>query len=169
MSTPKLPPYLGSYEELVAALLHDPFLGSGRPRPRMLQSEGASPDLNPQPLPPGRSHQFTEENAAVRYLASVVNMKELGRTLGESPAGRQLSAQAETAFSEFLDDFCGTPPRRIPWHWPVPGPWVLALATEMVTVANTQSGVMREGMMQMAARIAEKGVGAGAQAKSAAA
>jgi hypothetical protein len=46
VSTPVLPPYLGSYEDLVNALLHNPFLGGGRgPGPRRLKADDV--ELNP--------------------------------------------------------------------------------------------------------------------------
>ena len=169
MSAPHLPPYLGTYEDLASALLHDPFLGGGlhrRPAP------GSTVELNPQPLPPGRDARGPQPepwNAAVRYLATLVNVKELGRTLGNTPHGNQMTASAETAFASFLDDFCGTPPRRIPWPWPGPPPWVALLSAELVSVANTQTGTMRDGLMHFAGRIAEKGLIAAPQVKSASA
>ena len=153
MSTPHLPPYLGTYEDLAAALLHDPLLGSGHPR-----RTSDAVELNPQPLPPGDPRP--RANAAVRYLATLVHMKELGRVLGEKPLGRQLTAASDSAFVSFLDDYCGTPPRRIPWPWPGPPPWVGLLAAELVGVANTQNGAMRDGLMQFAGQVAEKGFAA---------
>ena len=51
MSTPYVPPYFGSYEEIVNARLHDPFLGSGRSH-RLPQTHIQADELNPQPLPP---------------------------------------------------------------------------------------------------------------------
>ena len=164
MSTPHLPPYLGSYEELASALLHDPFLGTGR-----MRRPADSVELNPQPLPPGRGPSPEPWNAAVRYLATLVSIKELGRTMGNTSLGQQLTTNAESAFALFLDDYCGTPPVRIPWPWPGPPPWVALLTAELVSVANTQSGEMREGLMQYAGRVAEKGFAGGGQAKVASA
>ena len=49
MAHPNLPSYLGTWEELVKALLNNPFLGSGRaPQPHLLLSlterKGPQPD-----------------------------------------------------------------------------------------------------------------------------
>jgi hypothetical protein len=84
-------------------------------------------------------------------------MKELGRTMGPEK-GHALSSAADAAIQSFLDDFCLTPPRRIPWPWPGPPPWVLPLASELVSAANAESGALKEGLMQVAARIAEAGL-----------
>jgi hypothetical protein len=153
MSTPILPPYFGSYEDLVNALLHNPSLGSGRPPTHRLSADEV--ELNPQPLPPGPPDPM--RNAAVRYLGSLVSMKELARNMSQE-AGQSIAAAAETGIQAFLDDFCGTPPRRIPWPWPGPPSWVLPLASELVSAANAESGAFREGLMQVAARVAEMGV-----------
>jgi hypothetical protein len=155
VSTPVLPPYLGSYEDLVNALLHNPFLGSGHSPHPVRRVTADEVELNPQPLPPGPPDPLS--SAPVRYLASLVSMKELARTMGPEK-GQHLSAGADTAIQAFLDDFCGTPPRRIPWPWPGPPPWVLPLASELLNVANAQSGAFREGLMQVAARVAETGL-----------
>jgi hypothetical protein len=154
MSTPILSPYLGSYEDLVNALLQNPFLGSGRGGP-IYRVTADQVELNPQPLPPGPPDP--SRNAAVRYLATLVGMKQVAGTMGDEQ-GQQVGAAADAAIQAFLDDFCGTPPRRIPWPWPGPPPWVLPLASELVSVANGESGALREGLMQVAARVAGAGL-----------
>jgi hypothetical protein len=149
-----VPPYFGSYEQLVAELLNNPFLGSGRSG---LIPNGRSEELNPQPLPP--------RSPVISYLGTLVSMQELSRNIANPAIAKQLAAGAETAFAAFLDDYCGTPPRQIPWPWPGPPPWVIALAAEVVSVANTyQAGAFRDGLLSMAGRIAEKGLAAPAQA-----
>jgi hypothetical protein len=153
MSTPILPSYFGSYEDLVNALLHNPSLGSGRQSIHRLTADDV--ELNPQPLPPGPPDPL--RNAAVRYLATLVGMKQVAGTIG-GEQGQQVGAAADTAIQAFLDDFCGTPPRRIPWPWPGPPSWVLPLASELVSAANAESGAFREGLMQVAARVAEMGL-----------
>jgi hypothetical protein len=156
MSTPYVPPYFGSYEDLVHALLHDPFLGSGQSgphRPRLTHAD----ELNPQPLPPHSTEGPVPDpwrNAAVRYVATLVNMLELGKSLEDTNLGQQYTTNAEGAIQAFLDDFCGTPPRRIPWSWPGPPPWVNPLAAALVSAANSQSGALREGLMSVAGRVA---------------
>jgi hypothetical protein len=157
MSTPYVPPYFGSYEEIVNALLHDPFLGSGRSH-YLPQTHVQADELNPQPLPPRAPTPDPWRNAAVRYLATLVQMQELARTVGNPETSRQLIAQSQMAIQAFLDDYCGTPPRRIPWPWPGPPPWVLTLAAELTSAANTQIGSFREGLMQVAGQVAELGL-----------
>jgi len=158
MSTPILPPYLGSYEELVNALVHNPSLGSGQGPIHRLT---ADPEINPQPLPPrslvAEPNPDPLQNPAVRYLATLASMKELGASIG-TEKGQTFVAAAEAGIQSFLDDFCGTPPRRIPWPWPGPPPWVLPLAAELVSVANAQSGAFREVLIQVAGRVADAGI-----------
>jgi hypothetical protein len=146
MSTPIVPPYFGSYEEIVNALLHKPFYGSV--------------ELNPQPLPPREDPQPSPwRNAAVRYLATIAGMHELAQNVSDQALREQLNASAEAAIQAFIEDYCGTPPRRIPWHWPGPPPWVTPLAGEVISAANTQTGALREGLLRIAGRIAAVGLG----------
>jgi len=151
-----VPPYFGSYEQLVNALLHDPYLGSGRPRPHMVtESAHADPTIGkvegPQPDP--------WRNAAVSYIMSALSMKEIASHV-KGALQQQMAQDAESAIEQFLDDFCGTPPGKIPWHWPGPPPWNTALASELAMVANTlQEGALRASLLSVAGRIIEKGMG----------
>jgi hypothetical protein len=81
----------------------------------------------------------------------LVGMKELAETTGNREFGKKLAASVESALAQFIDDYCGTP-------WPLPGgpPWASILAAELVSEANTQTGSFRSGLMQLAARVAEK-------------
>jgi hypothetical protein len=149
MSAPWVPPYFGSYEELVKALLHNPRLGSPAPGPHSTHANTV--ELNPQPLPPGNS-------GPVRYLATLVSMRMLARAIPDKTIADHVARGAETGIQEFLDDFCGTPPRKIPWPWPGPPPWVLPLASDLVMFANAlQAGEFRDGLMHVAGQIVQKG------------
>jgi hypothetical protein len=151
MTTPYLPPYLGSYEHLVQALLHNPFLGSGHPgpHPRIEALERQTDVSLPQdPVP-------VHPNAAVNYLASLVSMKELAKAVPDKDFGAQLAGRADAALGAFMDDFCGTPPRRIPWPYPGPPPWVSPLVAQLLSVANAQSGALRDGLMAIAGKISQ--------------
>lgn len=161
MSTPWVPPYFGSYEQLVNELLHDPFLGSGRPHPlRVTEMARTGPAEGPQPDP--------WRSTAVSYLVTAVSMKEIASQM-KGRLQEQLAQDAEGAIVQFLDDFCGTPPQRIPWHWPGPPPWNSALAAELAMVANTlQAGFVRTELLNVAGRIIEKGLGQTAVAGAAA-
>ena len=78
-----VPPYFGSYDQLVAELLNNPFLGSGRGglvpsvKTDELRTRGA--EINPQPLPP-------RYIAVVSYLSTLVSMQELVQKRSESGA-----------------------------------------------------------------------------------
>ena len=164
MSTPWVPPYFGSYEQLVNELLHDPFLGSGRPHTHVVTEmarTGTVTGENASPQPQaGRS-------AAVSYLVTAVSMKEIASQM-KGNLQQQLAQGAEAAIAQFLDDFCGTPPQKIPWHWPGPPPWNSALAAELAMVANTlQVGLVRTELINVAGRIIEKGFGQAALAGAA--
>jgi hypothetical protein len=146
--TPWVPPYFGSYQQLLNELLHNPFLGSGGPDIPVTHRE----DAREGPVPsPWRS------SPVISYLGTLVSMQELSKNVANPAVAKQLAAGADAAFAAFLDDYCGTPPRHIPWPWPVAGPWVIGLASELVSVANTYpAGAFREGLLNMAGRIAEK-------------
>jgi len=174
MSNPWVPPYFGSYEQLVKELLHNPFLGSGSggpigpphhlPELAFGSVSGSANALNPQPLPPGRD---PSRSAVISYLSSLVGLHELAKSIQNPALSGQFAALAESGIEAFLDDYCGTPPRRIPWPWPGPGPWVVGLVSELVQVANqSATGAYREGLMQIAARVAEKAFGGAALAQA---
>jgi hypothetical protein len=155
-----LPPYLGSWDGLVQALLHNPFLGSGQsPHPHLLSAmrtadSGAFPDPDgPEPGPPWR-HVVASFVAAVnvRALASHVQDKAT-RTAMEQSAGQTIA--------QLLDDYCGTPPHKWPWPWPGTAPWVYVIAGELNSIAaGLPEGAMRSGLQQVAGQVITKGVGA---------
>jgi hypothetical protein len=166
---PWVPPYFGSYEQLVNELLHDPFLGSGRPRPHAttLLSSHAEPHPDPWSVAAGPQPQ-PWRTSPVAYLATLVSLEELSHSVKDQAVAHQLSTTANRAISAFIDDFCGTPPGRIPWPWPGPPPWAVTLASELVALANTaHAGSYREGLMRVAGRIAERSLGGQASAAAA--
>jgi hypothetical protein len=104
----------------------------------------------------------------VSYLVTAVSMKEIASQM-KGRLQEQMAQAAEASIAQFLDDFCGTPPRKIPWHWPGPPPWNSALAAELAMVANTlQAGFARTELLNVAGRIIEKGLGQGEVAIAAA-
>ncbi len=56
---------------------------------------------------------------AVDALAAAVSAQQLAATV-EGPLRAQLEQSASASIAQVLDDYCGTPPRLIPW--PYPGP-----------------------------------------------
>src|SRR5690349_10172848 len=106
MSDPWVPPYFGSWNDLVNALLHNPFLGGGQdggghgPRPMMaatVAGEGRY-RMGPQPEPWFAS-------TATALLMSAINLKLVASQLPEGQGG-QLGHAADRALSVYIDEFC---------------------------------------------------------------
>lgn len=167
MNDPWLPPYLGSWEELVNAELHNPFLGSGsHGRPPSILSEemrmagpipvpwrmGPSPDswhLGPIPLP---------WRLAVSYLVSTISLKEAASHLQDEQLKKELTERAELSISRFIDDYCGTGRSRphIPRPWPGPPPWIQPTVSALVMVAHSYSeGNFRNEILNVAGALTQ--------------
>jgi hypothetical protein len=58
---------------------------------------------------------------AVDALVAAVNAQQLAATV-EGPLRAQLEQSANASIAQVLDDYCGTPPRLIPWPYPGPPP-----------------------------------------------
>jgi len=159
MSTPWLPPYLGSWQDLVNSLEHDPFLGSDWRRQRVIHSTHAPDALDmrsagpPEPIP---------WSPAVSFLMSAISLKEVASKVPDGRLRSDLGRRADHAISEFIEDYCGTPPRRFPWPWPGPPPWVYSIVSELTMAANTfQEGSLRNEVLSVAGQIAQKAFGGG--------
>ena len=167
MSTPWVPPYLGSWDDLVKSLLHNPFLGSGTHHPLLAYFQrpphigppdpgpldvasflnpGVISSLNPQPLPP-------------RWLTSIfvtqLAVKDLTSRLPKEQGG-EITSNIEQAIADEIDFVCGNVPHV---HGPVPGPnpYPFAIAAELNLVANTmQEGTLRNAVVQLAGQIVNK-------------
>ena len=73
--------------------------------------------LNPQPLPP-KGH-WRSANAARTVIAQALTLHELTEALA-SDGGERALGVIHRKVSEFVDDWCGTPPRYpkpFPWPW----------------------------------------------------
>jgi hypothetical protein len=81
---------------------------------------------------------------ALSALLSAISMKDVARRIPEGEVQQQALRRSETFISEFIDDFCGTGPRRWPWPGPGPRPWIVPAVAELNQIANT----MNEGSMQ---------------------
>ncbi|MGH9714014.1 MAG: hypothetical protein ACRD5M_12025 [Candidatus Acidiferrales bacterium] len=159
-----VPPYFGSYEQLVRELLHNPFLGSPQPPPHNLMLQPRSADPQPSPW---RTDAGNVAEHAVLLLISAATAKETASAVANKETANQINASAENAINEVLDDFCGTPPRNVPWPFPGPPPWVWEIASQLSAAANTlQEGSLRTSLLQISGRVIEKGLG---QTRSAAA
>jgi hypothetical protein len=94
---------------------------------------------------------------AVPHLVSIVTTQHAASAMKSKEAAKQVIATAETGISQFLDDYCGTPPRLIPWPFPGPPPWVSIIASELAEKANTfQEGSLRTALLQLAGRLLER-------------
>lgn len=148
-----LPPYFGNYEQFLKELLHNPFLGSG---------QGGVPHRafeDPQPSP-WRTAQFSPAQQAVALLISAATTKETASAMSDKELAKQIVASADAAISEVMDDYCGTPPRKVPWPFPGPPPWVWEIASELTAAANTlQAGSLRTSLVEISGRVLDKGLG----------
>jgi hypothetical protein len=94
---------------------------------------------------------------AVPYLVSIVTTLDAASAMTNKQAAKQIIATGETGISQFLDDYCGTPPRLIPWPFPGPPPWVSIIASELAEKANTlQDGSLRTALLRLAGRILDR-------------
>jgi hypothetical protein len=158
-----LPPYLGSEEQLIQELLHNPFLGSSHNPPHRLMADRAA--VREYSHPHSGGGNIAQHVAAL--LVSAATAKDTASAVGNKEAANQITTSAENTISQVLDDFCGTPPRTVPWPFPGPPPWVWEIASQLTAAANTlQEGSLRTSLIQISGRVIEKGMG---QAKSAAA
>jgi hypothetical protein len=94
---------------------------------------------------------------AVPYLVSIVSIREAASAMTNKQAAQQIIATGETAISQFLDDYCGTPPRLVPWPFPGPPPWGSIIASELAEKANAlQEGSLRAALLQLAGRLLDR-------------
>jgi len=149
VSTPTLPPYLGSWEELVNALLHNPSLGGGRGGiPHQVAAEmirQGGPEMGPQPEP-----WFV--STATSFFTSIITMKQVASQLNGE--GRSFERAADRALEEILDEFCGTPP-----HFP-PRPWPLLVGIELIAFARAlPEGELKNAIIIVGGRVVQRSVG----------
>jgi hypothetical protein len=147
MANPNLPPYLGSWDELVQALLHNPFLGSGRgPHPHLLQTHLERMGPVPDPWSPASS-----------LFVVAAALKDVVSRLPEGQKS-QLGTAISQAAADWEDWFCGNGPR--------PRPHVIETAGELLAFAGTlEAGALRTGIVREAGTLLEKSYGA-AQSES---
>jgi hypothetical protein len=164
MADPWVPPYLGSYEQLVNELLSDPFLGGGSTSHPPLQALRAYrqgtvlPSAGPSPVPwrLESPHPVPWRLEAAGYLVWVLAMREAASGAGEE--GAAIVRSADLAIDRYIDDYCGTV-WHLPWPVPGPGPWVFGLASQLSLIANTlQQGELRNAVLNVAGRVIRRGL-----------
>jgi hypothetical protein len=93
---------------------------------------------------------------AVPFLVTIVTTQEAASAMKNKDAGQQIIATGEKAISQFLGDYCGTPPRLIPWPFPDPPPWISAIASQLAKEAHAiQAGSLQTAMLQLSGRVLE--------------
>lgn len=101
----------------------------------------------------------TPSAPAVDSLVAAVTAQQLAATVAE-PLRTQLEQSASASIAQVLDDYCGTPPRLIPWPYPGPPPWVFVIASELNAIANaSESPTMQAGLLKVAGQVLERGFG----------
>jgi hypothetical protein len=149
---PWLPPYLGTWDQLIKELLHDPFLGSGRggivptthsDSPEMLRLHKHLAGSDPMP-------------GVVSSLIGLVSLKQTASELPNGATKTGLIGSIGSSIAAEIDDIC--PPFR-PWPWPGPPPWVFAVASTLTFVANTlQEGALQKELMATAKQVLQRGL-----------
>jgi hypothetical protein len=132
---PNLPSYLGTWEELVQALLNNPK------QPLLLQPLTERKGPQPDPWSP-----------ASALLVVAAGLKDIVSRLQEGQKS-QLGTATIGAADDWEDWYCGNGPR--------PGPHVIETAGEMLAFAGTLgAGALRSAIVREAGILLEKSFGA---------
>jgi hypothetical protein len=153
---PWVPPYFGSWADLIQYSLQNP-LG---PRPGHFPTVQAARamEINALPQDPVPSHHRPWA-FVVSALVTAVNAKVLAATLPDGASRKRAEASASSAIDQILDDYCGTPPKKAPWPYPGPPPWLIPIATELSGLANiVEAGPLREGLNHVAGQVMQGAV-----------
>lgn len=157
MSIPWVPPYFGSWDELIKAVLNNPHLGEP-PRKPVPYTDYMLRD----PVPNAWAVAGPQPNTwspAISFLISAISLNQVTRHMPEGQVRNDLSKSTDRAIDDFVD-WCGT---KVPgYHWPGPGPvpgpgpGILALVSELGIAAQSFEGPMRAEVLAVAGQIAQK-------------
>jgi len=93
---------------------------------------------------------------ALAQLVEAAKARDLATRLSDARSGT-FQKRADDAIDMVLDDYCGTPPRRIPWPWPGPPPWAFELASALSTLAySVEAGGLRDTLLDIGQRALQK-------------
>lgn len=102
----------------------------------------------PRPDPP-------DPLQAVPQLIQAVQALEFSQRL-DGPLREQAETSAKASIAAIIDDWCGTPPRKVPWPWPGPPPWVWEIAADLNLFANALSdGGLKEALVDVARQVVQ--------------
>jgi hypothetical protein len=110
------------------------------------------------PLSATEDPQPSPWRGAAAYILSALTVKDAAQKLGDAQLKSNILRQVDSSIDQFLDDYCGTPPRPRPWPWPGPVPSIFPLVSELTFIANTlAAGALRTSLEQVSAKALEKG------------
>jgi hypothetical protein len=141
MAQPNLPSYLGTWDELVRELLHNPFLGSGHgPGPHGFRSLSDRQGPVPDPGSP-----------ASALFVVAAGLKDVVSRLPEGE-NSQIGSAIVSAADDWEDWFCGNGPR--------PHPNVIETVGQLLAFAGTlEVGALRTNIVREAGILLEKSFG----------
>jgi hypothetical protein len=153
MSNPQLPPYLGSWEELVKALLHNPFLGGGGRRiASRMQEDYPNPDDTTV------SHHPPRPNELTALLLGQISLRQSATRLPKEQ-GSEVVTQIDAAIADEIDFICGTGPILGRFGPHPPKGTVIAVVSELNLIANNmQEGGLRTEVERLATNLLEAGL-----------
>lgn len=162
MSHQQLPPYLGSWEELVKALLHNPFLGSGAGGPQRLAERQSMSAGFPNPDDTTVSHHPPRPNEFTSLLLAQISLRQAATRLSKEQ-GNEVIARIDQTVADEIDFICGNGiPVIVGFHPPPPPPpyWTFsAVVSELTLIANTmQEGGLRNEVERVAGVLLEAGL-----------
>lgn len=90
----------------------------------------------------------------VSFLVSAVASKVAATAMTNKEAAEKVARAADSSISQFIDDYCGTPPRIPVWPFPGPPPWVREIASQLTVIAHTfAEGEMRTSLARLAGQL----------------
>ena len=120
--------------------------------------------LNPQPLPPRLTYTTV---LAQEMVNSIANLQDMAEMLPENAKAR-VGEIANRRLQIFLDDYCGTPPRKSPFPRPHPRDAVIEgfnplelviIGTQFEAAATTLSnGELQEALSGLGTKLVEQGI-----------
>jgi hypothetical protein len=167
-----VPPYLGTWDKLIAMLLNNPFLGSGQDRDGLPSTHAPAPWRHgPAPLPllaaepdplPWRSESIVKATAS--YLISLLATRHVASGIPDERVKEEVIRGVDHTIALIDDEICPRPPRP-PWppHQRMPDfePEELAagVVAELVLQAEVlRTPALREAVYEQAGLILERSV-----------